>query len=157
MQEGTSKAGYASKSSSFHVFPVKGSGSCMCQKEMSKRLVRCPCPDVKINVKIWLNPLHSLCPLHGDLERSKNNGCRSKVAGVGVLSSQYEKYFVRAYRNQHSNSPIPKKCTVSGHEDASLKIRRESAPTINLELLFKRPCNGISIHERATWHVSVTI
>jgi len=45
---------------------------------MSKRLVRCPCPDVKINVKIWLNPFHSLCPLHGDLQRSKNNGCRSK-------------------------------------------------------------------------------
>jgi hypothetical protein len=43
------------------------------------------------------------------------------------------------------------------HEDASLKIRRESAPTINLELFFKRPCNGISIHERATWHLSVTI
>jgi hypothetical protein len=92
----------ASKSCSFHVFPVKGSGSCMYQKEMSKRLVRCPCPDEKINVTIWLDLLHSLCPLHGDLERSKNNGCRSKVAGVGV-SSQYEKYFVRAYRNQHSN------------------------------------------------------
>jgi hypothetical protein len=74
----------------------------MCQKEMSKRLVRCPCPDVKINVKIWLNPLHSLCPLHGDLERSKNNGCRSKLAGVGVLSSQYEKYFVRGTSTQIS-------------------------------------------------------
>jgi len=103
MQEGTSKARYASKSSSFHVFPVKGSGSCMCQKEMSKRLVRCPCPDEKINVTIWLNLLHSLFPLHGDLESSENNGCRSQVTGVGVVSSQYEKYFVRAYRNQHSN------------------------------------------------------
>jgi hypothetical protein len=47
--------------------------------------------------------LHSLCPLHAALERSKNNGCRSQVGGVGVLSSQYEKYFVRPYRNQHSN------------------------------------------------------
>jgi len=100
----------------FPCLPVKGSGSCMCQKEMSKRLVRCPCPDEKINVTICLNQLHSLYPLQGDLERSKDNGCRSKVVGVGLLSSRYEKYFVGAYRNplKLASSPIPKKCTVSG-------------------------------------------